>query len=272
MPDAPKKPKRIALTPTQAATPEGIELTNLVRKYLSKGILSNGDAKELRAEALSLSLRADFAATSFIAEEVGKYLKRNKRDYDASWRFHDSLRRLVPKSERDEFKAIFDRSKDSLPATEKQVAYLRDLGVKDLDGITRGEAGAELDYRQWKRDYGVYEGGPGATSRQRCILKFFGTPNYSRMSKFAAGDQIEAILENFGRIGAAEESDIPLGHGAESCLESTGKEIDFSPRKTGRRQRVSDSDEAGGCFPAWFLLLFWGSIAALILWAAFFAS
>jgi len=137
------KGTRVALTPTQRASPVGKELLDLLRDVVHDGLISEGGVRRLNAW-LDGKTESDIPAIKFLLQISDRILRTGKVTTAKAFEMHFAIERVLPKEIRGQVKETRQEAWLHSPlkpkATDAQLKYIRALGGTPPPGINISEA------------------------------------------------------------------------------------------------------------------------------------
>jgi len=184
------KGSRIVLSRTECASPLGRELVGLLGEIAKDRIVTEAGVWRLNAW-LNANADSEIPAIRFLLNLSDRIFQTGGLTSAQTIEIHLAIERAVPKSIRGDFTARrqeatirdyeertkYDRRHSSppVPATEKQLQYIHDLGGNAPRGLTKGDASDLID--ELKGD------GTFPTPRQVMVLRFWNRMDMATRSK-----------------------------------------------------------------------------------------
>jgi len=216
------KPKRVRLTAKQAASPEGRQLLNLILSTIHDGEIELSEIVKLHA--FLIHAPASMNAVSFLRCKTRAIIFDDRIDPAEAYDLKCAFLRVVTK----EVCGVIETHLEDIgapprqkrepawkrhPATERQIAYIIDLGGTPTAEMTKGQASELIEQLLERRP---------PTPRQIMVLRFF-----DRLDIMNAGKDVVSwwIDQAFAGVSPAERAWERFKRESGHDLNSLGPEV-----------------------------------------------
>lgn len=178
------KGTKVSLTPPQVKSTEGQQLINLLTEIVRDGFITDEGVRRLHGW-LETKSESDIRAIHYLLALSKIVLGNNTITMDNKYEMQLAIERVLPKQIRDPIKRMRYEIEPGLPASEKTLARIRELGGTPPPGMTRTEAfEMESDLSS------------PATENQIAYIRRLGGNPRSNISFKAASDLIGILLRS----------------------------------------------------------------------------
>lgn len=192
-------PKRITLTVAQCRTPEGQALLNLCRSISEDGTIDITEARALRSQVGQSHGLSALPAAEFLREHLDDILEDGRLDAVEIGKLFKAVLRVLPKDAREVAQAVRQdvEQREAIQwredaATERQLAFIRDLGGTPAPALSKGEASDLIESLLTGRD------ADAATPRQQMVLRFWNRLDLLPLGKDAIIDWMDNWYDEDG--------------------------------------------------------------------------
>lgn len=200
------KGTRVALTPTQCASPIGKELVDLLRDVVRDGLVPDEGVRRLNAW-LAEKAESDIPAIKYLLQISDRVLRNGKVTTAKAFEMHFAIERVLPKSIREAVKEKRQEAwQRSVKASEAQLEYIRGLGGTPSPGLSSSEAHLLIEELLAKSPTPSMQ---PATEKQIHFIRELGENPPKGLSKSAASSLIEELLAKQHESQARQQSPSP---------------------------------------------------------------